>query len=563
MTSLCYKKRGYSPIYSLLSVFALASVAWADCVPLPPAIHIGNVTFAPGRSARGLEVSLGSHGQHIAFVPHAFLNNTFVYGSDGFCQRMSEVACESFRGGLYNSTRSNSAGTPSPDSHPTDGEPYPPMQWTSDDAMINDQVTLEKFPIARATEDWGQQETHPQAALGLGPNSTLLAALKSSGRIASLSWGLSWGHRALVADPPLDGTLVLGGYDRARVTGQNYTQKLSTSDSRCSLSVTIDDITLQFNNGTEESLLGSPIPACIQPENPLLLTLPQDPYFLNFQRLSGGGRWTRSNGVYYNAMIYRGAMYDQDLSIKLSSGLVIRIPNDELIYPNLVIDNSTGNFIAREPEPTLMINPLEGESARLPAILGQIFLSRSYILVNHETNELTMWEAEITDNSDPIPLDEDNQAIGDICSPSPIPSSNASFPGNAGNSPDSDPQKGRLSGGQIAGIGVGVALGAMVLLSAIILYRRKRNKSKTQAVELTSDQRAEKGDDDLGIEKDGGQRLETDGNERLEKDGEPLTPWLPIRELDSKQIGGRRVVELDGRSTRAEMPPNDSHRPAA
>ena len=140
--------------------------------------------------------------------------------------------------------------------YPTDAGTYPKMDYITDNVTLNANTTLKDFPLGIAQNDWGAQGYFPQVALGLGPNSTVLNALKSSGRIASRSWGMFWGRTGGTSTTKLDGNFVFGGYDRAKVQGKNYTKALNEQKSSCStqLTVTITDMVLNFPNGTDASL---------------------------------------------------------------------------------------------------------------------------------------------------------------------------------------------------------------------------------------------------------------------------------------------------------------------
>lgn len=161
-----------------------------------------------------------------------------------------------------------------------------------------------------AQSDWGEQGYYPQVALGLGFNSTILHALKDSGRIASRSWSMFWGRTGATADTQLNGNFVLGGYDRAKVSGPNHTRPLTHSGSVCptAMLITITDIKLNLANGTDVSLFGgaasTAMSACIVPDYPVLMTIPFDPYFLSFETLTNAELFKRSFGIYYYGMIY-------------------------------------------------------------------------------------------------------------------------------------------------------------------------------------------------------------------------------------------------------------------
>jgi hypothetical protein len=140
---------------------------------------------------------------------------------------------------------------------------------------------------------------------GLGSNSTILNALKTSGQIASRSWS----RTGATTSTQLNGSFVFVGYDRAKVSGANYTRSLSSSKSSCSTSmlVTITDIVLYFPNGTGASLFDGAqsvaMAACIVPDYPVLMTMPLDSYFSSFESFTNTSFTDRSFGEYYYGML--------------------------------------------------------------------------------------------------------------------------------------------------------------------------------------------------------------------------------------------------------------------
>jgi hypothetical protein len=160
--------------------------------------------------------------------------------------------------------------------------------------------------------DWGEEGYHPQAAIGLGRNSTLLNALVSTGKIASRSWAMFWGRQGVTADAQMDGNFVFGGYDRAKASGSNFTQGLVYSNTACStgMLVTITDISLNWSNGTTTSLYdgsqSAAMSACIVPDYPVLMTIPYEPYFKRFSGVTGANilSFGRSFGINYYGMLY-------------------------------------------------------------------------------------------------------------------------------------------------------------------------------------------------------------------------------------------------------------------
>jgi hypothetical protein len=182
------------------------------------------------------------------------------------------------------------------------GAIYPQFQHMSDSLHLNDNVTLAGFPMGVALSDWGEQAYTPMMGIGLGTNSTLLNFLVSTGQIASRSWSYFWGRTTVPGgksstSQQLDGSVVFGGYDRAKVTGTKYTQPMTSTEPDCpsQLVVSIADIVLNFANGSDASIFpassSTAVAACLTPALSTLMWMPLDPYFNNMMNLT-------SNNIY-------------------------------------------------------------------------------------------------------------------------------------------------------------------------------------------------------------------------------------------------------------------------
>ncbi len=222
-----------------------------------------------------------------------YTNNTYLYGTDGRCQASdwSASACTTFRGGGYDASASKSKTTPSADAHPADASPYNAMTYIADTLKLNDDVSVTNFPMGVAINDLETQSYYPQVTLGMASNSTLLSALKSSGKIASRTYSFFAGRFGRTSSFQSDGAMAFGGYDRAKVTGKQYTTPL-TPGTTCSTNmvVSITGIVLNFPNGTDASLFdgsrSESINACIAPSLPVFMNLPLKPYFAKWLTLS-------------------------------------------------------------------------------------------------------------------------------------------------------------------------------------------------------------------------------------------------------------------------------------
>ncbi|KAJ8124325.1 hypothetical protein O1611_g9317 [Lasiodiplodia mahajangana] len=453
----------------------------AQCLPYPIAIPIGNITLSNGETARGAELAIGHPRQNFAFLPQWPLNNTLVYGTNGYCiSGLSETGCTTWRGGQYLPLSSDTRRQPPSNPNPTDGAPYPKTTTYTDVFQLNDNVTIDDFAIDVALSDWQEQGYHPMMALGLGSNSTVLSALKAGNRIASRVWSIFYGLTGGYSNAQLDGVLVLGGYDQAKVSGQGYTLDLQPVPS-CSteIVVTVSDIILHFPNGTDASIVtaagGGGFPACLVPDYPGLMTLADDPYFEEFQMVTNASITQRSGGQEFWTMLYDDGTdpFMGDMSINIQYGPSIRIPNSELVIPERTIDSSTGMVVANYSRSNLVINSLQEVNKNDISQLGRMFLSSAYVMVNQDSGQFTIWQANPTSFEDLVGVDSTGKEITTFCTNSTTPGTTA--PGQtAVSSQNTTPTK--LSSGAIAGIVVG-AVAALAIVIGVLFWRRRRSRA--------------------------------------------------------------------------------------
>lgn len=220
---------------------------------------------------------------------------------------ITQIQCTGQHGGLFNESKSSSwSQADSQDAAGASREhPYVDATnaiWSDDILQLSPGISVKPFPFAISrTKAWNMN------SLGLGRNSTLLNALYSAGAIASRSWSLFWGLHGADAWSQMDGTLVLGGYDSSKVTGDNFTDHL-TIDKGCitSFLVTVTDIVMNLPDGSHVSIIGpssgSALKACIIPDFPLI-TIPQN-VWSGFSNHSGGTYLGRTLGIGGYGMLY-------------------------------------------------------------------------------------------------------------------------------------------------------------------------------------------------------------------------------------------------------------------
>ncbi|RYC57549.1 hypothetical protein CHU98_g8664 [Xylaria longipes] len=439
-----------------------------------------NVTLSNGRIARGAELAIGHPPQSLAFLPQWPLNNTLVYGTNGYCTDpgISATGCTTWRGGQYALLSSDTRRQP-PNPNPPDKPPYPGTATYTDVFEINNNVTLDDFAIGVPLSDWQEQGYHPMMALGLGANSTLLSSLEAGKRIASRVWSMFYGLTGSNSNAQLDGSLVFGGYDRAKVSGKAYTQKLRP-DQRCStqMLLTIDDIIIHFPNGTDASIVATTtngsFSACIVPDFPGLMSLANNPYFEMFQIVTNTSISQRSFGQEFYTLLYSDGYnpYQGDMSINIQNGPSIRIPNNQLVIPERYIDDSTGQVMANYSRSNLVINPLNTVNEFDLSQLGRLFLSSAYVMVNQDSGQFTIWAANPTTVEDLVSVDSTGKETTTFCK-------NSTTSISLGPTKKPAMHHTGLSTGAIAGIAVGAILALIIVISILFWRRRQRRTSAT------------------------------------------------------------------------------------
>jgi hypothetical protein len=413
-----------------------------------------------------------------------------VYGTNGYCTSpapSTEVGCTTWRGGQYDEVSSSTRTEAVSGSYPADASQYPQMDFVADTLVLNDNISLAQLDMGIPLADWGEQGYYPMNAIGLGQNSSILNALISTQNIISRTWSMFYGWTGDESVSQLDGTFVFGGYDRAKVAGDGFTIAM-TVNAACDsqLMATIDDIILNFPNGTTASLFsnqGESIAVCILPDYPVLMTIPLDPYFEAFQNLTNTSITERSFGLAYFSMLYDAGdqPYDGDLTISIQSGPSIRIPNNQLIVSEQSINSTNGAMQANGSAQNLIINPVQAINANDLNILGRQFFSSAYIMVNQDAKEFTLWASNPTNAVDLVAVDKNGTEVTDFCAdtsttPSPTPTPTATAPPNSSGS-----KTAVLSAGAIAGIAVGaVAVIAAVAVAAFLFYRRRRGIARAR-----------------------------------------------------------------------------------
>ena len=264
----------------------------------PIALPLRDVLVDSGISdsyMRGIPAKVGTPPQDIVMLPWAELNNTWIYDGQHSCSaelNLTDTTCRVRRGSYFRPGDSQTflkmadivAAGGAAKEITTKGTELDVGSLVSTSLGGSDLLTVgdgdggpaavDIMPIGMPRLNWDHGYTTLHT-LGLGSNSTFLINLVKAGKIPSRVWSLFWGR---VGGPnTMDGSVILGGYDREKVTGRNYTQRLDYSDaSGCwtGMKITVSAIEANFWNGANENVLDGPLSVCIVPQRQHLLEAP-------------------------------------------------------------------------------------------------------------------------------------------------------------------------------------------------------------------------------------------------------------------------------------------------
>ena len=212
----------------------------------------------------------------------------------------SEQLCSTSRGGLFDKDASSSCSkgqAPAILSLPEDVSKS--STKVTDTLKLTSNVSLPQFPVQIIrTGSIGN-------TISLGLNSRLLNTLVSARAIASRSWSFYHGWQGAELEHQKDGSLVLGGYDKSKITGRNITLPIKpVKDCDSGLVVAVSAITMSLQNGSNFDILGASsgdsLQACIAPCF-TTTTLPSA-VWESFLQFSGSVPASTDIGTFYNGL---------------------------------------------------------------------------------------------------------------------------------------------------------------------------------------------------------------------------------------------------------------------
>ncbi|KAL8779724.1 MAG: hypothetical protein Q9213_006792 [Squamulea squamosa] len=457
--------RGDSYLPTLLWIVSWALYAIAasvDCSVTPLSLSWSNITVSSNGVAvtRGIELGIGTPNQIFSLRPSTTLNNTRIANVLD-CVSASNTSCVGGKGGVFDSSKSstfvvslkNRWNGSAADSEAATGA----YVYFNDVIDFQANGTVLGYPLVENSD----LISGPEAGLPLGQNSSFLAAVTQAKVAPSSVWGLDTGDRSL---SPRDGRLVVGGYDASRIATNLTTFPLGTwtNQQPCPLQVKVAEI-IYISSNINISLL-SPITgsvtACIEPQQQRFTFLPSMAQkFANF---------TGYNDSYPGLTYPTGTRPDGALQITLDNGYTTNIPNDHLFNPQRGSDKN-GQYVVTNSSilDTGIAYNVDDADADVQLILGGLFLTYNYIVVDYDNNRFQM-----------APIVQGPQSssanITKICTPTPTVKDSEA--GQTHTSNENGSSRAAAIGGGTAG---GVAgLAALAGLCYFLLRKRRRNRQR-------------------------------------------------------------------------------------
>ncbi|AEO71934.1 uncharacterized protein THITE_2148504 [Thermothielavioides terrestris NRRL 8126] len=494
--------------WSLVAALWVERVVSATCpnkTASPLAVPIRDTQVDPSianSTMRGIPAKIGTPPQDIVMIPWPDLNNTYIYDAQSPCNPnvvANDVVCRIRRGGEYQEANSSSfakssdlvaAGGATQEITTRGSEAGVPKLISTSlagtEVLQVNGTNATAFPIGIPRQIWDNGYTTLHV-LGLGSNSTYLDALVRAGQIPGRAWSVFWGRMWTGSSATdMDGSLVLGGYDEEKVIGRNFTQPLDYSEETgcwTGMKVTVSDMVLNFRNGTDASIMphNSAVQCCIVPQRQLLWEAPTD-IVGQFEEATGTVDAGYSLGLNRDARLINMTatpnIFDGDVTFVLSSGLQVRVPNDQFIVPHADFLDS-GERSVNQSQKEILIAPVDSN----PATLGRAFFTAAYLLVDHDDRSFTLWQANPTTRSKLVaaPGSSSGKAAG--CGGVGGGQGDAGDGSGAGSNKDATIQGRGVSAGVIAGAAVGGAavLAGIVALVFFLRRRRKRNREGEMA----------------------------------------------------------------------------------
>lgn len=433
-----------------------------------------NVTVTTDQKAitRGIPVSMGNPPQIVSLRPSTSDDILYVANREQ-CAPEYNSTCIATYGGVFDYS-SSSSFVQTPEGRWNGSSESNPTQLsfvTFNDLLEFGNASIYGFPAVYDEPGYGGQGVLP-----LGWGSDFLEQAVDSGSVPSSVFGLWTGSRS--TSSPIDGALVLGGYDTSRVKGE-----LTTFNARetCEMCAVITALSWESETGSHNLFSNSSesLQINLQPSERYLY-MPQS-VFDKFQNAT--------DGVWLDPYLGYVSLPTGNLSVTLQNGYQTTIPAEELFMnPRGYNDSGLYEIIDNSYLISTVIN-----TTNTGYVLdwGIPYLTMNYIIGDYKRQQFKMAPAIRTDFS----KQGGGYALKASCDPTTSvasPTNTAASSGTAGvagvagttaPTPESKPHHKANHTGAIVGGVVGGVLGLILIVGglALLFYRSRRRRNAAAA----------------------------------------------------------------------------------
>ncbi|KAJ9634794.1 hypothetical protein H2204_006027 [Knufia peltigerae] len=446
----------------------------SDCQNGAPPMYLSwsNVTVTTDQKAinRGVQISMGTPPQIVSLRPSTTDENLYVVNRENCAPEYNDT-CAGLYGGVFDYAKSSTFTQ------------VAAAQWNGTDAEnpnqlsfvhFNDALTIGNASIRGYPSMYDQPGYGGQGVLPLGTNSDLLKIAVDSGAIPSTVFGIWAGSRSI--NHPVDGAVVLGGYDTTRISGDLTTFK---SQEKCEFCVLVTGIEYEDNTGNHNLFDNSSQTLQINLQSSeRVLNVPQN-VWENFQKASNGAYNETSGYLQYPT----SNPPTGNVTVTLQNGYKTTIPTEELFYLPRQYDDEGKYSIVNDTYliPTIMNSTNDGYVMNW----GMPFLTMNYIIGDYKRQQFKMAPAIRTDfkasgggyslqaSCDPK-VSVTASATSSITATGAIRGSSSTGSASHGGGGGGGNNTGAIVGGVVGGV-----LGLIAILGglALLFYRSRRRRN--------------------------------------------------------------------------------------
>ncbi|KAJ9603396.1 hypothetical protein H2200_012174 [Cladophialophora chaetospira] len=420
-----------------------------------------NVTVTTDQKAitRGIQVSMGTPPQIVSLRPSTSDDTLYVVNREQ-CSPQYNDSCIGLYGGVFDYKKSDTfLQVAQGQWNGTVGQNPHQLSFVH----FNDLLTFGNASIYGYPSIYDEPGYGGQGVLPLGSGSDFLRIAVETNSTPSTVFGMWTGSRSI--EHPVDGSLVIGGYDTTRINGT-----LTTFDSQDDCEMCVIITALSYQDGTATTNLFSNSSESLQVNlNPSqrVLNVPQGVWD-NFKTATGG---------YYNASYLSyaaNAVPTGNVTVTLQNGYKTIIPAEELFYyPRKFNDEGQYDILDNTYQISTLINTTNDGYV---LDWGIPYMTMNYIIADYKRSQFQMAPA--------IRTDFDNigggYALKASCDPTtkatPAPTGTATPATTtpAGGSGHSSSNVGPIVGGVVGGV-----LGLILICGglALLFYRSRRRKN--------------------------------------------------------------------------------------